>query len=336
MLTKKHDLSDFGDSEHWSKEDLKTLLQAKGNLQEQLFQKARDVRREQGLDNVLLRGVIETSNYCQKKCDYCAMRCIDNKLEKYRLEPKMILSIAEQIKRANIGVAFLQSGQDPHDESILEEVIPKIRELDMSVLLCLGEKRKEVYQKYAKLGANFYILKFETSDSELYERIVHDPLEPRLNCIQWIKEAGLKLGTGNIVGLPGQSLDSLVEDIQLARSLKPDFVSSAPFIPNKGTPLENEPHGDLNLTLNNMALWRILLKNCRIPTVSALEKIQTGGQLMGLNAGANIMTVNFTPKAEQDKFNIYSDKRFVVKLEHAQEVVQSAGLQIHNTQEEND
>ncbi len=313
-----------------SKQKFTKWLRAEGQLQQQLFHEARAVRHAHGLDEVMLRGVIEISNYCQKQCDYCAMRCTQKVVERYRLSRETILNIAADIKQAKISTVFLQSGQDLHIEPILQDVIPEIKQgLKLNVLLCLGEKKsKEIYQKYKELGADSYILKFETSDPVLYQEITHSPLAPRLNCIQWIKEAGLRLGTGNIIGLPNQTLDSLIEDVQLAIKLQPDFVSSAPFMPNDGTPLEHLPYGDLNLTLNTMALWRIILKTPLIPAVSALEKIKPDGQLMGLQAGANVITVNFTPTASREKYSIYSKDRFVVSLEHALRTIERAGLRV--------
>ncbi len=322
---------EFKDSGKWSKLSLMKLMKAEGKLQRNLFQMAQTIRREQGLDQVTLRGVIEISNYCQKNCNYCAMRCVNKGFDRYRLSSDEILSIAAEIKNANISTVFLQSGQDPQCEPILQDVIPKIRNrLEMDVLLCLGEKSREIYQRYKDLGADSYILKFETSDADFYQDIAHTPLARRLDCMRWIKEAGLKLGTGNIVGLPNQSLDILAEDIRLALELQPDFVSSSPFIPNENTPFEHLPLGDLNLTLNMMALWRILLKTCLIPSVSALEKIQKGGQLLGLMAGANVITINFTPKASRDKYSIYSMDRFIVSLEHALNIIEQAGLLVHS------
>lgn len=311
------------------KPELIQLLQAEGELQQQLFQQARDVRRQQGADEVLLRGVIEISNYCQKNCEYCGMRASNNSLERYRLLPEEILAIAAEIKKANIPVIFLQGGQDPQCDPILEEVIPELKkQFNLSVLLCLGERPRDVYFKFAELGADSYILKFETSDPQLYKEIAYTSLERRLQCISWLQEAGFKVGTGNIVGLSKQTLDTLAEDILLALEIQPDFVSSSPFIPNQNTPLEHLSYGNVNLTLNTMAIYRIALPSVLIPSVSALEKIQKDGQLMGMNAGANIITINFTPERCRGKYVIYSKQRFVVSLEHAMRTIESAGLRV--------
>ncbi len=306
------------------------LLKADGVLQQRLFRAARECRRTHGGDRVLLRGVIEISNYCQRSCDYCAMRPDNKVLSRYRLSAETIVETAAKIKnQAEIGTVFLQSGQDPHSDPILELAIPEIKNrTNQSVLLNIGEKPKELYRKLAQLGADSAILKFETSDHTLYESIAHSSLEKRLECLRLIQELGYRVGTGNIVGLPGQTIDTLVDDIFLAREIGPDFVSSSPFIPNQNTPLQDMPHGDLNFTLNTIAILRILLPDALIPSVSALEKIHEGGQVMGLNAGANVLTINFTPEESRKKYAIYSMQRFVVSLDHAMRTVEQTGLQV--------
>jgi biotin synthase len=323
------------ENKKYSESDIRELLQLEGEIQQQLFKKAREIRRLHEGDDVMLRGVIEISNSCQKNCDYCAMRAANKGLKRYRFSAEEILSIAEEIKQTNIiSTIFLQSGQDLLCDPILEEVIPEIKKLNLNVLLCLGERPKEIYFKFAELGADSYILKFEASDPDLYKEIAHTSLQKRLQCIGWLQEAGLKVGTGNIIGLPKQSLDTLVEDILLAIQLQPNFVSSSPFIPNQDTPLEKLPYGNLNYTLNTMAIYRLALPSALIPTVSALEKIHKGGQLMGLNAGANVLTINFTPTQYQRQYRIYSERRFVVSLEHALKTIEEAGLRVRMPSQE--
>jgi biotin synthase len=319
----------MSERQRFSRADLFDLLTATGDAQQELFRQARAVRHDEVGDEVVLRGVIEISSYCQKHCDYCSMRATNKKSDRYRLTAEQILAIIAEMQHFPISTTFFQAGQDPHIDALLEEVIPVIKnDLGMNVLLCLGERPRQVYQRYAELGADSYILKFEVSDSQLYRDVIHAEPERRFRCLGWIKEAGMKLGTGNIVGLPGQTLEHLVDDIEFAYELGPDFVSSAPFIPNENTPFENAPYGDLNLTLNTMAIWRIMLGNPLIPTVSALEKIQVGGQLMGLNAGANVVTINFTPEYWREKYGIYSRERFVVSSDHAFDLIERAGLRV--------
>jgi biotin synthase len=311
-----------------SKAEILRLLTCAGEAQQALFRAARAARLAAGADAVKLRGVIEISNYCQKHCDYCALRPQNKEMVRYRMDVDTILAITEGIVAEGITTVFLQSGQDPKSDDIVFAAIPRIRALGVNILLNLGEKSRETYSRYFVAGADSYILKFETSDPDLYQKIVGSPLAKRLECARWIREVGMKLGTGNIIGLPGQTLDTLVEDILLAREMQPDFVSSSPFIPNENTPLESLGMGDLQLTLNSIAICRLLFPNALIPAVSALEKIRKGGQLLGLKAGANVLTINFTPKDFRDKYAIYSKERFVVSLDHARATISGAGLQV--------
>lgn len=309
--------------------DIIPLLTAEGSLQDELFEVAREVRHEAGQDDVVLRGVIEVSNDCRKNCDYCAMRAINKELERYSLEAHDIIYLATKVKEAGIGIIFLQGGQNPETDLILEEVMPIIRnDLGLDILLCLGERPKDTYDRYFRLGASSYILKYETSDPVFFNRITHGQLAKRLQCMDWIRESGMKVGTGNIVGLPRQSLESLANDILFGVRISPDFISASPFIPNSNTPLQDYPKGSANLTLNTIAILRIILKTPLIPSVSALESVFPEGQTVGLNAGANIITINFTPKYNRDLYRIYSEKRFVVSLDHALKTIERAGLKV--------
>lgn len=314
-----------------SDRQLSSLLTSTGDIQQELFRQARAMRHRYLGDEVKLRGVIEISNFCQKNCDYCAM-CRSNKsLKRFRLDTKTIMSAARNIVDTGITTVFLQGGQDPRCDKILEDVIPAItNDLGADVLLNIGERSKENYERLAQLGAKSFIMKYETSDATIYENVAHDRLDKRIQCMKWIKGAGMKIGTGNIVGLPNQTVDSLVSDIRLDIELKPDFVSVAPFIPNKGTSLQDLPFGDINLTLNTMAILRIGLKDVSIPSVSALEYIHTGGQVMGLNAGANVITINFTPQLYRENYNIYTKDRFIVSINHAINTIKNAGLDINS------
>jgi biotin synthase len=307
--------------------DLRELIIAEGELQSWLFQSAREARHAAGADPVTLRGVIEISSFCAKNCNYCAMRASNKELERYRMQADQLMAIAAEIHGAGIPIIFFQGGQDRQSDPMLMEVIPEIKRLyGLEVLLCLGERPRAVYEKFAQLGAESYILKFEIGNPEMHQQIINTPLQRRVDCIRDLQSLGYRVGTGNIVGMPGQTLDNLVEDMELMIELDTDFLSSSPFIPNPNTPLSDGPMGDVSTTLNIMAIYRLLKPGALIPTVSALEKIRPDGQLAGLNAGANVMTINFTPSLQRDQYHIYSDRRFVVSYNHAIDTVQRAQL----------
>lgn len=288
------------------------------------------MRDEQLGPYVVLRGVIEITNVCRVNCDYCPMRR-DNLVanDRYFMDTDTIVHHAHRIRDHGIDVILLQGGETTANLENVQSAIPKIRELyndRVEVLLNIGNMSREQYARLRRAGALSYILKHETSDPELHERIRKESLESRLRCMRDLLDLGYKVGTGLISGLPGQGLDSIVRDIELAGTLGVHMCSVSPFVPAPDTPFANEPPGSLDLALNVIACLRICYPHLLIPSVSALEKTEPGGQSRGLAAGANVMTTNFTSDAARDKYLIYGKERFVARLNHIREVVARAGL----------
>jgi biotin synthase len=208
-------------------------------------------------------------------------------------------------------------------------VIPLISDLydgRVEILLNLGNKTRAEYAMWKEYGAYSYITKHETSDRALYYLMKEETLEERLRCIEDLLALGYKVGTGSIIGLPGQSVESIADDILLARDLGAHMVSASPFVPAPNTPLDNYPGGSVQLTLRVIAVTRLLLPDVLIPSVSALELYQEDGQANGLAAGANVLTVNFTPPDQRTSYHIYGKNRYVVKLDHLHRVAETAGL----------
>lgn len=313
-----------------NKEDILHKLCASGEEQQELFRRAREIRDEHFPQGVCVRGVIETTNLCTCNCDYCPMRRDNLKMnEVYSLNEQEILGAVQQIRTCGIHTVFLQAGETPMTTGSLGEAIGKIRSLydgDVAIILNLGVKTVEEYAYLYEQGATGYILKFETSDSVNHERLRHESYEQRIEAIRHLLNIGYSVGTGMIIGLPGQTLDTIADDILLAQSLKVQMCSVSPFLPAPNTPLQSHPPGSIQMTLNAMAIMRLLSPDWLIPSVSALEKISTGGQVAGLRAGANVITVNYTPKKESDKYHIYGENRFVVTLGHALQTIEAAGL----------
>jgi biotin synthase len=307
---------------------IRSALLSRGDEQAALFEQARATRHRLLGDRVLVRGVLEISNDCGKDCGYCAMRRSNANLSRYVMTVDQIMELAKCVADAGITWFFLQAAQHPEVDRLVEEVIPRVkREFGMNVLLCLGERTKAQFARFAELGADSYIIKFETSDPELYSSIGCGSHKSRLQAGEYVREAGMKLGSGNIVGLPGQTIETLVRDVELGIKVRPDYISAAPFIPNDGTPCANEGAGDVEATLNTMALWRIALGSPLIPAVSALQRMDKEGQYRGLQAGANVITVNFTPTSFRDRYCIYNKGRFIVSVEHAISIIRRAGLE---------
>ena len=217
----------------------------------------------------------------------------------------------------------------PRTTQTVGEAIPEIRRIfagEVDILLVLGDKSREEYAYLREQGATSYILKHETADPALHLRHRFYPLEERMAHLEDLLSLGYRVGTGTIVGLPGQTLEMLADDILLARSLGVQMCSASPFVPASGTPLADAEPGDVDLTLNALAVMRLAMPAALIPSVSALQKQAPGAQAMGFAAGANVITVNFTPVRDQASYPIYGADRFVVGQTYAAQVLEEAGL----------
>lgn len=316
-----------------SEEALSEALQFKGAEQKELFRLAREKRRLFFPDDTVeVRSVVEVSNICKQKCNYCAMnRCSD--VQRYTIDKEELVGIARHVYGKGRRVLLLQSGENDSQSYIdhLCSCIDKIKQhcRDVIIILCLGKLNLNHYRQLREAGGDRYILKFETSNPALYQKLKPgDSLDSRIKAIHSLLESGFEVGSGNIIGLPSQTLQDLVNDLLFIDKFKLSMVSCTTFIPGKNTVCQGAPAGDIDLTLNFMALIRILYPHVRIPTTSSLEKVKQGGQYLGLMAGANTVTIHDGTPAELKKnYPIYSSDRFVPNETDIKKIVEQAGME---------
>ena len=314
-----------------SSDILRTALLLRGDAQDQLFALARE-RRETCYPHkhVEVRSVIELSNICEQRCRYCAIG--SSGIERYTIGYDEFLALAKHVYSLGRRVLLLQSGEsgDPDFVDLVCRCVEKLlaEHSDIVVILCMGNLKYAQYKQLRDAGAQRYILKFETSNSELYRKLKpRDDLMHRLECTHMLSELGVQVGSGNIVGLPGQTMDDLVNDLELLGKLDLSMNSTTVFIPGEGTPLQDEEPGCVEKTLNMMALMRILFPQRLIPTTSSLSRCCENGQWRGLMAGANTITSHDgTPDYLKKLVPIYSRQRYAPQLERLALMVNRAGV----------
>ena len=335
---KHSDYSLFGMLRHeeYHDEVLKNALLARGEAQNQLFALAQERRLKFFPENrAQVRSVIEVSNVCRQKCNYCAIGGKDQALN-YTLSADVMVALMKHLIEKGRQTILLQSGENVNEEFIgdLATAIRRVKKEypQLRIILCCGDLSKEQYHELKLAGANDYILKFEASNPTLFARCKpNDTLDNRLHCIELLHEEGFRIGSGNIVGLPGQSVDDLVSDLQLAHKLPLSMNSTTIFVPAENTPYANEPAGDPHLTLNMMALLRIMNPHRLMPTTSSLEKMIPDGQYLGLLAGANTVTIHDgTPPELEKHFPIYSAKRIRPQIDHFRDILTRAKMNTDN------
>lgn len=275
-----------------------------------ILKEANKIRRQYVGDGVHLRGLIEFSNICKRNCLYCGLQSQNKFVNRYRLSKSEILDIAKKGVDDGFKTIVLQSGEDDfYTTGMLCSIISDIKELGAAVTLSIGEKTFEEYKSYKDAGADRFLLRIETTDENLYRKIhPYADFQNRKRCLYDLKKLGYETGTGCLVGLPGQTLDSLADDILFFKELDADMIGIGPFIPHPQTPLKNEQPGNLDLAVKVMAVTRILLKDINIPATTAMESLRKDGRLLALQSGANVVMPNLTDEYHKKMYEIYPNK----------------------------
>ncbi len=296
------------------REDIEFLLRLRGDAEmELLFDFADQVKESFAGDGILLRGLVEFSNVCDGTCAYCGLNRANSQIERYRLNEDQIMDCVRDIYACGVKTVVLQSGQNGRmDANWLAGVIERIKATyDMAVTLSVGERSRDDYEIWKDAGADRYLLKIETTDPELYKKL-HPGMsfENRMRCLEHLAELGYQTGTGNLIGLRGQSLRSLVDDILFFKNGDFDMLSVSAFIPHSSTELNAEPVGDLSMALKVLAVTRIVTRRAHMPASTAIGSL--GGcdhTADALQAGANVVMPNFSPISFRRLYEIYPGKK---------------------------
>lgn len=313
------------------KDDIVYLLKTdKPKEVEIIFTAADRIRKEMVGDVVEIRAAIEFSNYCCKSCSYCGINSKNSATKRYRMSEDEIMKVVDSLYDAGIKTVILQSGEDPLWPT--ERIIKLIRHIKektgMRITLSVGERTREEYEELKANGADNFLLKIETTNRKIFKEVhPDDDYDRRIQCSKWLRELGYINGSGNIIGLPGQEIEDVADDIIFFKEMGINMIGIGPFIPAKGTPLEHLPHGDVNLTVRTVAVTRIVCKKVYIPSTTALASLDKDAQVWALNAGANTIMLISTPEIYRGNYRIYDNKN-MVDMEAAIYAVNKAGRKL--------
>lgn len=292
---------------------------------EALWRRADEVRAAHVGDAVYLRGLIEVSNICARDCHYCGIRAGRRDIPRYRMTADEIMACAQEALRLGYGTVVMQSGEDCGiTQAWMADVIRRIKaETGLTVTLSLGERRDAELVAWRAAGADRYLMRFETSNADLYARIHPDHGRPsdRMALLRRLREIGYEVGSGVMVGIPGQRYADLANDLAVFAALDLDMIGIGPYLPHPDTPLgsgtsvvqalpadEQVPNTE-EMTLKMVALTRLMCPWTNIPSTTALATINVAsGREHGLQRGANIVMPNLTPPAYRCQYEIYPGK----------------------------
>ncbi|MGC9453771.1 MAG: [FeFe] hydrogenase H-cluster radical SAM maturase HydE [Phycisphaerae bacterium] len=302
------------------------LLETDPRRLEKLLREADAVRRENVGEEVHLRGLIEISSYCTRRCSYCGISATRRGLRRYRMSNEEVVAAAREAQRLGYGTVVIQAGEDPQ---LTGDRIARLTEsiksqTNLAVTLSLGERSSDELALWRRAGADRYLLRFETSNERLYARLHAGDgrsLGERLAVLEELRRLDYEVGSGCMVGIPGQTYDDLAADVELFDELELDMIGLGPFIPHPATPLakaapagaDQVPNTEL-MTRKMIALTRIVRPSSNIPATTALATINTvDGRESALQCGANVVMPNVTPPRYRPMYEIYPAKACIAE-----------------------
>lgn len=307
---------------------------------ERLYAGAYQLKLKHRGPHVYFRGLIEISNICKKNCLYCGIRSGNRNVIRYELTDEQVLEEARFALHAGYGSVVLQGGERT-DRGFTDRITRLLKEIkglrkegsdfSLGITLSLGEQTPQVYRDWYQAGATRYLLRVEASNRALYEKIHPGGAEKELHAyenrvqgIRDLKEAGFRVGTGVMIGLPFQTPEDLARDLLFFKEMQVDMVGMGPYIPHGETPLGklyrttvNEDsgalfclpdHRKLDISLNMVALLRHLMPHINIAATTALQVLAPDGRERALMAGANIIMPNITDVSAKGNYNLYEGK----------------------------
>ena len=278
-----------------------------------LFEKARRISQKYYGTKVFIRGLVEFTNYCKNDCYYCGIRRGNRNVKRYRLTKEEILDCCRQGYQLGFRTFVLQGGEDGYyTDDVMVDIVHTIRKMfpDCAITLSIGEHSHESYQRLFDAGADRYLLRHETYDSDHYAALHPKELNAadRQRCLWDLKEIGYQVGTGFMVGSPGQTTENLADDMLFLTEFNPQMVGIGPFIPHHDTPFRDEKAGTLELTLFMLGLIRLALPKVLLPATTALGTISPRGREQGILAGANVVMPNLSPVSVRKDYTLYDNK----------------------------
>ena len=315
--------------QEFTKEDLIRLLRLEQEEdRQQLFDAAYAMKKKWVGNVAYYRGLLEFSNRCVKNCCYCGIRRDNTKVHRFDSPETEVLAMARWCHKKQYGSITLQAGERQDEAFIarIEALVKEIKKIGggaLGITLSLGEQTPETYLRWYQAGAHRYLLRIESSNPRLYEslhpRDGQHSWAVRDACLDSLASIGYQVGTGVMIGLPGQTTEDLASDLLYFRTKNIAMIGMGPYVVHKDTPLGKkvlDEGGDtaearkerLRLSINMVAVARLFLQDVNIAATTALQALHPFGREMALRAGANILMPVVTLPAFRKDYQLYDNK----------------------------
>ncbi|MGB1328493.1 MAG: biotin synthase BioB [Porticoccaceae bacterium] len=319
----------------WSRDEILNLFDLPFN--DLLFQAQTVHRQNFNPNEVQLSTLLSIkTGACPEDCKYCPQSArYDTGLEKEKLmQIEQVLEAAKAAKASGssrfcMGAAW----RSPHDRDIpaIEAMIREVKSLGLETCMTLGMLSETQADKLSEAGLDYYNHNLDTSKEFYGDIITTRTYQDRLNTLSNVRNSGMKVCSGGIVGMGEEQKDRAGLLMGLANLPKhPDSVPINMLVKVAGTPMATEEDLDPFEFIRTIAVARILMPKSYVRLSAGREEMNEQMQAMAFMAGANsifycdklLTTPN--PKANSDmqllkRLGISPEKSSVEKDSQEQE-----------------
>lgn len=276
----------------WSRAEIQALYQQP--FLDLLFQ-AQQVHRQYFSANQIQVSTLLSikTGKCPEDCKYCSQSAhYDSKLEaEKRIAVEKVIAEAKQAKESGssrfcMGAAW----RNPHERDMpyVLEMVREVKALGLETCMTLGMLNQSQAERLKDAGLDYYNHNLDTS-REYYSNIISTrTFDDRLNTLDYVRQAGLKVCSGGIVGLGEQQQDRIGLLFELATlPIHPESVPINMLVPIEGTPLADVEKLDIIEWIRTIAVARIIMPQSYIRLSAGRESLSDSDQALAFMAGAN-------------------------------------------------
>ena len=230
---------------------------------------------------------------CPEDCKYCSQSArYDSKLEaEKRIAVEKVISEAQQAKASGstrfcMGAAW----RNPHERDMpyVLDMVREVKALGLETCMTLGMLNASQAERLKGAGLDYYNHNLDTS-REYYPNVISTrSFDDRLDTLSHVREAGLKVCSGGIVGLGEETKDRIGLLFELATlPIHPESVPINMLVPMQGTPLAEVDKLDVTEWIRTIAVARIIMPKSYIRLSAGRESLSDADQTLAFMAGAN-------------------------------------------------
>ncbi|MEN3969733.1 biotin synthase BioB [Acinetobacter sp. BWR-L5] len=230
---------------------------------------------------------------CPEDCKYCSQSArYDSKLEaEKRIAVEKVISEAQQAKASGstrfcMGAAW----RNPHERDMpyVLDMVREVKALGLETCMTLGMLNASQAERLKGAGLDYYNHNLDTS-REYYPNVISTrSFDDRLDTLSHVREAGLKVCSGGIVGLGEETKDRIGLLFELATlPIHPESVPINMLVPMQGTPLAEVDKLDVTEWIRTIAVARIIMPKSYIRLSAGRESLSDADQALAFMAGAN-------------------------------------------------